>query len=97
MCVISISENDLRAGKTIKENLNEALNERLKIVEEKRENKLRREKKIQKLPDGPERRKLIFQANTEEKAMKRKKTDYIVEEQELHESYQLLLKVILYA
>ena len=68
----------------------------MKTVEERRDKKLRRDKKIQKLPDGPERRKLIFQATTEEKAMKRKKTDYIIEEQELHESYQLLLKVISY-
>ena len=45
------------------------------------------------LPDGPERRKLIYQATTEEKALKRKKTDYCIMEQELHESYQLLLKV----
>jgi len=86
------SENDVRAGKTIKENLNEALNEKIGIVEQKRENKLKRDKRIAKLPDGPERRKLIFQASTEEKAQKRKKTDFQIEEQEIHESYQLLLK-----
>ena len=49
--------------------------------------------RIKKLPDGPERRKLIFQADTEERAMARKKTDYCIQEQEIHESYQLLLKV----
>ena len=83
----------MRAGKTIKENLNEALNEKIAIVEGKRENKLKRDKRISKLPVGPERRKLIFQASTEEKAQKRKKTDFQIEEQEIHESYQLLLKV----
>ena len=87
------AENDVRAGKTIKENLNEAPNEKIAIIESKKENKLKRDKRIAKLPDGPERRKLIFQASTEEKAQKRKKTDFQIEEQEVHESYQLLLKV----
>ena len=83
----------MREGKTIKENLNAALKEKVAIVEAKRENKVKREKRIAKLPDGPERRKLVFQASTEEKAQKRKKTDFQIEEQEIHESYQLLLKV----
>ena len=83
----------MRAGKTIKQNLNDALNEKLADVESRRDNKLKRDKRIKKLPDGPERRKLIFQADTEERAMARKKTDYCIQEQEIHESYQLLLKV----
>merc|ERR1712156_843899 len=68
------SENDVRAGKTIKENLNEAMNEKLADIEARRDNKLKRDKKIAKMTDGPERRKLMFQASTEEKAMARKKT-----------------------
>ena len=90
---IVFTENDVRAGKTIKQNLNDALNEKLADVESRRDNKLKRDKRIKKLPDGPERRKLIFQADTEERAMARKKTDYCIQEQEIHESYQLLLKV----
>ena len=69
------------------------MNEKLQEIEAKRDNKLKRDKKIAKLPDGAERRKLMFQASTEEKAMARKKTDYCIQEQEVHESYQLLLKV----
>ena len=73
------------------------MNEKLADIEARRDNKLKREKKIAKMADGPERRKLMFQASTEEKAMARKKTDYCIQEQEVHESYQLLLKVNTYS
>ena len=52
------------------------------------------ERHIQELPHGPERRKLIFKANNQEKAMKKNtKKDFVIEQQELHESYQILLMV----
>ena len=49
--------------------------------------------KSAKLPDGLEGILLIFQKNQEEIAAKKKKKDRFVEEQDLHESYQILLGV----
>ncbi len=88
-----VLETDKAVGKSIKEKINEALNKRLAEVESKREKILQREKKIAKLPDGPERRKLIFQKQQEEKSQRRNSSAPINEEQNLHESYQILLKV----
>ena len=87
------SESDKSSGKSIKVKLNEALNGKLAEIESKREKAIIREKRIAKLPDGPERRKLIFQKTQEENAAKKKKKDRVVEEQDLHESYQILLGV----
>ena len=93
-CTLFIfSESDKSSGKSIKVKLNEALNGKLAEIESKREKAIIREKRIAKLPDGPERRKLIFQKTQEENAAKKKKKDRVVEEQDLHESYQILLGV----
>ena len=51
------------------------------------------DRKISKLPDGPERRKLIYQKNQREKEEKRKNCAPVDKERQLHESYQMVLKV----
>ena len=94
--LISISGNDLEKS-ILKENLHQALHEKLSIVEKKREKMLKLEileRRIQELPDCLERRKLMFKASNQEKAIKKNtKKDCLIEQQELHESYQILLMV----
>lgn len=69
------------------------MNIRLAEVESRREKIIARDKRIAKLPDGPERRKLVFQKQQEEMKQRRNSSAPINEEQNLHESYQILLKV----
>ena len=51
------------------------------------------ERKISKLPDGPEKRKMIYQRNLRDKEEKRKNKTPVDTERQLHESYQMILKV----
>ena len=87
------SESDKREGKTVKERLNESLNVKLMEVEKKREKNLILEKKIAKLPEGAERRKLIYQKQQQDNYNRRHKKFPIDEERALHEAYQIIMKV----
>ena len=90
---IQISESDKREGKSVRDRLNESLNAKLTEVEKKREKAIILDKKIAKLPDGPERRKLIYQKQQQENYNRRHKKYPIDEERALHESYQIIMKV----
>ena len=61
--------------------------------EQKKENYLKLERKINKLPDGPEKRKLIYQKSLKDTEEKRKNKTPVDIERQLHESYQMILKV----
>ena len=80
-------------GKTVKDRLNEALNSKLMEVEYRREKMILLDKRIMKLPEGSEKRKLIYQRQTTENYNRKHKKSPIDEERALHESYQIILKV----
>ena len=84
---------DKHEGKTPKERITDNLNMKLAECEQKKENYLNLERKINKLPDGPEKRKLIYQRNNRDKEEKRKSKTPVDIERQLHESYQMILKV----
>ena len=73
--------------------MNESLNAKLFEVEKKREKGILLDKKIAKLPDGQERRKLIYQKQQQDNYNRRHKKFPIDEERALHESYQIIMKV----
>ena len=73
--------------------MNESLNAKLYEVEKKREKGILLDKKIAKLPDGQERRKLIYQKQQQDNYNRRHKKFPIDEERALHESYQIIMKV----
>ncbi len=77
----------------IKERLNKALHERLAEIETKKEKAIALDKKIAKLPDGAEKRKLLYQKQQQENFNRRNKKSPVDEERALHESYQILLGV----
>ena len=77
----------------MRERLNESLNAKLYEVEKKREKGILLDKKIAKLPDGQERRKLIYQKQQQDNYNRRHKKFPIDEERALHESYQIIMKV----
>ena len=54
------------------------------------------DKKIAKLPDGSEKRKLMYQKQQTEENNRKHKKSPIDEERNLHESYQILLRVSLW-
>ena len=87
---------DKHEGKTPKERITDNLNMKLEECEKKKENYLLLERKINKLPDGPEKRKLIYGRNLREKDEKRRNKSPVDIERQLHESYQMILKVRLY-
>ena len=89
------SESDKREGKTVRERLNESLNVKLSEVEKQREKAIFLDKKIAKLPDGQERRKLIYQKQQQENYNRRHKKYPIDQERALHEAYQIIMKVFL--
>ena len=89
----TFTESDKREGKTVRERLNESLNAKLYEVEKKREKGILLDKKIAKLPDGQERRKLIYQKQQQDNYNRRHKKFPIDEERALHESYQIIMKV----
>ncbi len=62
-------------------------------VEEKREKALLLEKKINKMPDGPDKRKLMYKKQLQDAADRKRKKTPVDEERALHESYQIVLKV----
>ena len=66
---------------------------KLAECEQKKENYLLLERKINKLPDGPEKRKLIYGRNLRDKEENRKNKTPVDIERQLHESYQMILKV----
>ena len=84
---------DKHEGKTPKERITDNLNMKLAECEQKKENYLNLERKINKLPDGPEKRKLIYQRTTRDKEEQRKNKTPVDIERQLHESYQMILKV----
>ena len=90
---INFSENEKHDNTAIKRRLNKALNAKLEDVERKREKLVNLDKKIQKLPDGAERRKLIYQKQSTEDYNRKHRKSPIDEERALHESYQILIKV----
>ena len=69
---------------------------KLAECEQKKENYLNLERKINKLPDGPEKRKLIYQRTYRDNDEKRRNKTPVDIERQLHESYQMILKVRLY-
>lgn len=84
---------DQKNALSAKDRVNDALNARLAEVEEKREKALLLEKKIGKMADGPERRKLVYRKKQQEEYERKRKKTPVDEERLLHESYQLVLKV----
>ena len=86
-------ESEKKSGKTVKDRLDEALDEKLAEVERKREKMILLDKKIAKLPDGQERRKLMYQKQQTDNYNRKHKKSPIDEERTLHESYQIILKV----
>ena len=88
------AESEKKSGKTVRERLNEALNSKLDEVEKKREKMILLDKKIAKLSEGPERRKLVYQKQTQENYNRKHKKAPIDEERAAHESFQIILKVI---
>ena len=84
-------ENERALG--AKERLNRALNERLEQVEMRKQRAVALEKKISKLPDGSEKRKLTYQKQQQEEYNRKHKKSPIDEERNYHESYQILLRV----
>ena len=70
---------------------------KLAECEQKKENYLLLERKINKLPDGPEKRKLIYGRNLRDKEENRKNKTPVDIERQLHESYQMILKVMSYS
>jgi hypothetical protein len=77
----------------IKSRLNGALNAKLTEIEAKREKALNTEKKLAKMSEGPEKRKLLYVKQQQENYQRKNKKSPIDEERSLHESYQILLKV----
>ena len=90
---IVITEAEKKTGKSVKDRLNEALDTKLEEVARKREKMILLDKKIQKLSEGPERRKLMYQKQTQENYNRKHKKAPIDEERAAHESYQIILKV----
>ena len=90
---IVITEAEKKTGKSVKDRLNEALDNKLEEVARKREKMILLDKKIQKLSEGPERRKLMYQKQTQENYNRKHKKAPIDEERAAHESYQIILKV----
>ena len=76
-----------------KERLNKALNQKLEENELKKQRMIALDKKIAKLPDGSEKRKLTYQKQQQEEYQRKHKKSPIDEERNLHESYQILLRV----
>ena len=90
---IPTESGDKKSGLNAKERITENLNMKLTECEQLKEKYLLIDKRISKLPDGPERRKLIYQKNMREKEEKRKNKGPVDVERQLHESYQMVLKV----
>ena len=86
-----ISENERAMGP--KERLNQALHKKLDENEIKKQRMIALDKKIAKLPDGSEKRKLTYQKQQQEEYQRKHKKSPIDEERNLHESYQILLRV----
>ena len=86
-------ESEKKSGKTVKDRLDDALDEKLNEVERKREKLILLDKKIAKLGDGQERRKLMYQKQQTDAYNRKHKKTPIDEERALHESYQIILKV----
>lgn len=91
--LINFSEAERKTGKSVKTRLNDALQKRLEEVEKKREKMIILDKKIAKLGEGPEKRKLVYQKQTQDNYNRKHKKAPIDEERAAHESYQILLKV----
>lgn len=89
----NFSEAERKTGKSVKSRLNDALQSKLDEVEKKREKMILLDKKIAKLGEGPEKRKLVYQKQTQENYNRKHKKAPIDEERAAHESYQILLKV----
>ena len=90
------SESDKKSTNlelSIKNRLNGALSSKLMEIEAKREKALLVDKKLAKMPEGPEKRKLLYQKQSQENYQRKNKKSPIDEERALHESYQILLKV----
>lgn len=80
-------------GISAKDKIKEALNQRLSEVEDRREKALLLEKKIAKMADGPEKRKLVYRKRQQDESEKKRRKTPVDEERALHESYQIVLKV----
>ena len=89
-----VSENE--RALTPKDRLNKALNQKLDEVEIRKQRMVTLDKKIAKLPDGSEKRKLMYQKQQTEENNRKHKKSPIDEERNLHESYQILLRVSLW-
>ena len=89
--LLIISENERAMGP--KERLNQALHKKLDENEIKKQRMIALDKKIAKLPDGSEKRKLTYQKQQQEEYQRKHKKSPIDEERNLHESYQILLRV----
>ena len=85
------SENE--RALTPKDRLNKALNQKLDEVEIRKQRMVALDKKIAKLPEGSEKRKLTYQKQQTEENNRKHKKSPIDEERNLHESYQILLRV----
>ena len=91
--IILYTESEKKSGRTLKNRLDEAVNEKLAEVERKRTKMILLDQKIKKLGDTPERRKLMFQKTQIENYNRKHKKSPIDEERALHESFQIILKV----
>ena len=69
------------------------LNTELEKVEQKRERQIAMSKKLEKMADNQEKRRLVYQQEQKkEEDLKRNKTPAQME-RALHESYQIVIKV----
>ena len=91
--IILYTESEKKSGRTLKNRLDEAVNEKLAEVERKRTKMILLDQKIKKLGDTPERRKLMYQKTQIENYNRKHKKSPIDEERALHESFQIILKV----